>query len=96
MAHTPGPWIVFHSDEDGPNDVLPAMRAGHIALSIPVDADARLIAAAPDLFDALQRMVREATCMKTDPHDCPFDQARRALNKATGWREPHELEAVHG
>lgn len=57
MPHTPGPWIVFHSDEDGPNDVLPAMRPGHIALSIAVDADASLIAAAPDLLRELQAMV---------------------------------------
>ena len=50
---TPGPWIVYGADADGTNDVLPAMRPGHIALDIFNAADARLIAAAPDLLTCL-------------------------------------------
>lgn len=53
MKNTPGPWIVFFADRDGPNDVLPAGRPGHIALNIQSEADARLIAAAPDLLAAI-------------------------------------------
>lgn len=52
--HTHGPWIVFHADADGANDVLPAMRAGHIARDIEKVADARLIASAPDMLHALK------------------------------------------
>lgn len=53
--HTPGPWIVFHADADGPNDVLPAMRPGCIARDIQSAADARMIAAAPVMDAALDR-----------------------------------------
>ena len=53
MSHTPGPWTIFHADEDGGNDILPAMRPGCIAKDIQNDADARLIAAAPQMDRAL-------------------------------------------
>lgn len=54
MAHTPGPWVVFHADADGPNDVLPAGRPGHIALGIENVDDARLIALVPHMLSTLK------------------------------------------
>ncbi len=76
--HTPGPWRVT-----GPN-----VRAGHALLAIVCDhwadektpepekeANARLIAAAPDLLDALKEITLE--------HGMT-EKARAAIAKATG------------
>ena len=51
MKHTPGPWIIFY-DEGFPYAVLPAGRPGEICrCSDKNEANARLIAAAPDYHD---------------------------------------------
>ena len=49
------------------------------------EADARLIAAAPDLLEALKAVVAIAD-RKTDE----FDRARAAIQKASGQNAPHE------
>lgn len=56
MSLTPGPWIVFAADSDGPNDVLPAGRAGCIARDIQSADDARMIAMAPLMLKALKHV----------------------------------------
>jgi len=61
MTYTPGPWVVFAADADGPNDVLPAMRPGCIASGIDSSDDARLIAAAPFMLAALQRILETSS-----------------------------------
>jgi len=57
MKHTPGPWIVMLS-EDKPYAILPAGRHGTICQFSDVymdqEANARLIAAAPDLLEACE------------------------------------------
>jgi hypothetical protein len=56
-GHTPGPWVVFtDSVSDRALAILPAMRRGEVCefAKAPEDADARLIAAAPDLLGALK------------------------------------------
>ena len=91
---TPGPWIVFSADADGANDVLPAMRPGHIAIDIASVADARLIAAAPALLAALKEGINigwllSPAVMADNPKDVLeavtrwLDQARAAIAKAT-------------
>lgn len=52
---TPGPWVIFHAD--GVSSVMPAMRPGEIATGITNEADARLIAVAPDLLAACKLAV---------------------------------------
>jgi len=62
MSHTPGPWIVF---ADSP----PAIRApdgSNIAPEVCHIADARLIAAAPDLLVALRVILRDYDAVHGD------------------------------
>ncbi len=86
--HTPGPWTVFDAaKEDGISDFygIDAPNGDAVVLydregGIESEADARLIAAAPDLLEALQQLV---ACH--DEPTCPgLDLARAAISKATG------------
>lgn len=59
--HTPGPWIIF-ADQGSAVAVLPAMRPGEVCSfegsGLPnKEANARLIAAAPDLYEAARALV---------------------------------------
>lgn len=85
---TPGPWIVFQADEDGAADVLPAGRSGHIARDIPNNADADIIAAAPDMLAALRTLLfwNEGIAVGRGNHH-PHEHAeiaRAAIAKAEG------------
>lgn len=81
--HTPGPWKVNQSSTRfellGP-DVFPILRIN--GGMVPIEANARLIAAAPELLDALKALV-----------NCPdykhigtleMVQAKAAIAKAEG------------
>lgn len=86
--YTPGPWFADSSfvgsrsidrffvkcnSKDLPGGVAEA------------EANARLIAAAPDLLDALQKLVRAIDRLPgNNPLDGLADEARDAINKATG------------
>jgi len=86
MKHTPGPWVATHANG---NDFI--VKAGDIEVVAGCgcygspymrgnpDADARLIAAAPDLLAALHGVLRVA-----DRATDEFDAARAAIAKATG------------
>lgn len=86
-AHTPGPWhfdghqydhIVWSSDRN---------RVCFLTSTGPTEANARLIAAAPDLLAALKDMVDGAPleCGEPDCPDCgPWRTARAAIAKAEG------------
>lgn len=81
--HTPGPWM---QDEDRPFDILFDDRAGEnvtpIIASVHTDntddeqwqADARLIAAAPDLLAAVKSLLMQTA--KPDPLHPAFQNAR--------------------
>jgi hypothetical protein len=81
--HTPGPW---ETDEDGDRICIwvPAVKE-YVAIikdfgwDAPYQANGRLIAAAPDLLDALKGVVRIA-----DRQTVEFDAARAAIAKAEG------------
>jgi hypothetical protein len=89
-THTPGPWkiaatghVVTAADYSRICRVeqLPGMDSREI------DANARLIAAAPELLDALQNIVNSLTLAGPPELACQqyqLDTARAAIAKATG------------
>lgn len=85
--HTPGPWVMFANSlgvgvtAKGSADV--ARCNGFYEPNRKRDeeiANARLIAAAPDLLEALQYVMSAHGEQLTDA----FEQAQRAIAKATG------------
>lgn len=83
--HTPGPWTF----EPGTIDDFPYVIYGEDCLCVESgkDSDARLIAAAPDLLEALERTLSWLTSYKgegTMGPNGPYEQARAAISKATG------------
>jgi hypothetical protein len=89
--HTPGPWII---DRDGFNDPG-ALDGGDNLRRVlrwdafarrhtdEAEANARLIAAAPELLDALQVMAKTFEGLAAIHNDA-YRQARAAIAKATG------------
>ena len=88
--HTPGPWEI---ETGRPLEVV--LRADGTAVGAAygsdseAEANARLIAAAPDLLDIAQRVVAECTDTFHDPADMSpewvaiYRDARAAIAKAT-------------
>ena len=99
MMHTPGPWTVRHDFRSGNGELCIGVSAarigpksGAVAWPSGVDdaqelANARLIAAAPDLLAALQHMVdmyqRHFDVMPV-AWQTADDIARAAIARATG------------
>ena len=92
-AHTKGPWV-FHEEYEGPSWGVnySVTRATNpledVAAVVGTEADARLIAAAPDLLDALTECV--ALRRADNPADGwadAIDAARAAIARATGEKE---------
>ena len=102
QSHTPGPWhieqftsgyskyegrTISHRLESG--NMLRIARAYNVMGPNETDANARLIAAAPDMLAALQKL---SDVFDMDEHDqdrahaesCAIDTARAAIAKATG------------
>lgn len=80
--HTPGPWALTEKAVVASASTPIAHRVKWWSigqLEIEENANARLIAAAPDLLAALQGVVRVA-----DRATDEFDAARAAIAKATG------------
>lgn len=81
--HTPGPWV--YKKTSGFDYGSTAYWVPGICTNIDKEADARLIAAAPDLLEALKRMEFAFSPLAKD---CTLagliDEARAAIAKATG------------
>lgn len=84
--HTPGPWV-----KGVMSDYVAKSASGEIIAELPCSkasseeraANARLIAAAPDLLGALKRAMNElAQCTQGD--GCNYCLARAAIAKAEG------------
>ena len=97
-THTPGPWEA--AIQPGCHAVIASLSGGPKAVAIignntPDDgnepmrfANARLMAGAPDLLAALQRIVAVLDKQVASPHlaerASPLAQAKAAISKATG------------
>ncbi len=99
--HSPGPWKVqpmldnFHGYEDWTTANVRDARNCHVATIGEVDrltgketkANARLIASAPELLEALQSIAGWSKCQCSEKHgdnpNCPVLIAERAVRKAT-------------
>ncbi len=96
--HTPGPWNFVTKwcdqviSDDGCVCILTDYNANGVSRTIKERREnARLIAAAPDLLDALMRLIATGLDQRTH-HEFmsdPTHYARAAIAKATG--ESHEL-----
>ena len=85
-GHTKGPWVVV-------NDCGIRGEGRSIAIASPnprandgsMVANARLIAAAPDMLEALRMLVADFGDYPASERPClAFDKARSAIAKATG------------
>ena len=91
-AHTPGPWnLVWWGNEEYPYplSVLADRNSAWVARggSVSSEANARLIAAAPDLLDELQNIANASPHTWDDPSDFQGwaqSRARAAIAKAKG------------
>ncbi|WP_319061951.1 hypothetical protein [Pseudomonas aeruginosa] len=90
MSHTPGPWVVVDGHYPSFIEIKgPSFGISVVTTALDLDfndymsrtADARLIAAAPDLLEALQACIQQITAL-CSADDVP-DQARTAIAKAT-------------
>ncbi len=94
--HTPGPWQVAHSDRTQVCDVLGCAPIAYIARRNPKGraedyANTRLIAAAPDLLEALQaaadalEVLRRGHGVEVSTACYPaLNLCRAAITRATG------------
>ncbi len=73
MPHSPGPWTWFkHGDTDNlesAGEVVLSIYQSHGGGTVPVDADAHLIAAAPDLLAAVQSVVAWFNAIDREQHE---------------------------
>jgi len=102
--HTPGPWemplhpYIQQSDGEGANfsdgdwEIVPPLgEAGPVAI-VNSEANALLIAAAPELLEALRSLLTGLQFVQSAPRDpggrgllqAAVDDARKVLAKATG------------
>lgn len=84
--HTPGPWSEFAESGDYwiAQVVEDGMPGAVVCDSVGISgSDTSLICAAPELLDALERLVHMAEC-NTTPGPNTMAQARAAIAKAKG------------
>jgi hypothetical protein len=87
QKHTPGPWQVAHDwhDEDESLDYMRVVADSCVIANTILEDDARLIAAAPELLEALKLIAEWADSGR---HEEDFsaigNKARAAIAKAEG------------
>ena len=88
--HTPGPWVVYDDSNDGKTNRIEIAARGktvaRIYHSVPAEdlPNARLIAAAPDLLEALKDTLQLLEVYCEDFEEATRKQARAAIAKAEG------------
>jgi len=86
MSYTPGPWKNKPSIFGGKHRYVQIGRDKNYTTCELLPADARMISAAPDLYEALQQIVDAADGTGWDQLDATFTRARAALKQARGER----------
>lgn len=86
MSYTPGPWRVRRSNHSDKYRYVQIGKEENYTTGELIHADARLISAAPDLYEALKEIVDAADGTGWDQLDATFTRARAALKKARGER----------
>lgn len=79
VRHTPGPWV---ADRDGIEYSIYAASINDYIADVWDEANAHLIAAAPELYEALKGMLDQPET--PEAYDAMMDRAQRALAKAEG------------
>ncbi|OOE15148.1 hypothetical protein BSR09_00660 [Stutzerimonas degradans] len=89
-GHTPGPWRAVQASNSGQVHILAEVNGYDRAISMDIwndcdeqEANVRLIAAAPDLLEALEHCVDSLGSEFALPSEC-IQQARAAIAKARG------------
>lgn len=92
--HTPGPWSVVQKvpvsqKVGGGINWAYKIQRGKYSTEVTVEADALLIAAAPDLLRTLENLVKAANQDNIDPLAMfiAIEQARHVIDKAEGRAE---------
>ena len=87
MSYTPGPWVCFKNGEgkllisDSEVDAFPIAEV----YGVQDEQNARLIAAAPDLLEALKRLAAYGDVFAYRFNETnPYEQAIAAIEKAEG------------
>ena len=87
MAHTPEPWEIERTDEEGLDGVTIMSREGPVAFRV-IDCSADLIVAAPELLAALKGMVAKfgwvLHSLPEEPGQSEVRAALAAIKKAEG------------
>ena len=93
MKHTPGPWqwedeqLFVHEEASGATVARVCDDDGYVSCphAMPMSANARLIAAAPELLETLESVVKVCDDLGRDGvFSHVMAQARAAIAKATG------------
>jgi hypothetical protein len=90
-THTPGPWSIIwfggmQIGHEPTGEAVCTMWGSDTDPADPKHANARLIAAAPELLEALQEIVRKFDAAPDEVKNVPLGimKARAAITKATG------------
>ncbi len=95
MTHTPGPWKIVTVDGQNTGSIFSgkirvcAKVGEDVKLQKTADADIALIAAAPELLEALQEVVNSNPVLVATNPNClryvaAIEKARAAIKKARG------------
>ncbi len=84
MKHTPGPWYIdpIKAHANGNRRIMAGQCTPVAVVPEHLAADARLIAAAPDLLDALLMVLDDPNAL--DGRLRTYEYVRAAIAKATG------------
>lgn len=82
QTHTPGPWYAYQSEKYG-FKMISSKYGESIANHVP-NEDARLIAAAPEMYEVLSELLETLELSKDYGFDDEYEKVRAILDKVEG------------